>query len=70
MVEIFVQVPLTKNPESITWNLESVESRIQDCLGFPYMVQAINSNDHWVFSKMVDHPVAHSQVLPTLQDGM
>ena len=24
MVEIYMQVPLTKNPESITWNLESV----------------------------------------------
>ena len=35
-----IPVPLTKYPKFSTWNLESgihgMESRIQDCLGFPY----------------------------------
>ena len=25
--------------------------------------QEVHSNDHWVFSKVADHPIAHSQVL-------
>ena len=33
-----------------------LESGIQDSLGFLYMVQEVHSNDHWVFSKMTDHP--------------
>ena len=39
-IESGIQVPLTKNPESRTWNPESwvqgVECRIHDCLGFPF----------------------------------
>ena len=38
-IESGIQVPLTKNPESYTWNPESwvqgVEPRIHVCLGFP-----------------------------------
>ena len=38
-IESGIQVPLTKNPESRTWNPESwvqgVKPRIHDCLGFP-----------------------------------
>lgn len=47
-----------------------MKSRIWDCVEFPNMVQEIISNDHWVFSKMADFPIGHSQALSTLQDGM
>ena len=36
--------------------IHCLESGIQDCLGFLYMVQEVHSNDHWVISKMADHP--------------
>ena len=33
-----LQLPLTNNLESRTWNLESTEwNPVQDCLGFPYV---------------------------------
>ena len=43
LFEFGIQVPLTRIPESSTWNLEipSVESRIQDCPRFPYIGRAV-----------------------------
>ena len=39
-MEFVIQVSLTKNPESTTWNPElnhSIKFRMQDGLGFPHM---------------------------------
>ena len=50
--EVYLQVPRDKESR-----IHCLESGIQDCLGFPYMVQEVHSNDLWVFSKMADHPL-------------